>query len=264
VSRPRLKCHVFIDFDGTIVPRDASDFLFERFADPAWQDIEQDWKSGRIGSRECMARQVALLRATPEVLRAAIATLAIDRGFAGFVRNCHVWGVGMTVISDGFDLVIEQVLRSAGLMLPYFANRLSSLGSDRWRVTFPFARSDCRALAGNCKCSFTEPHAAAVKVVIGDGRSDYCLSQRADLVFAKAELLELCRSSGAPHFAFADFCDVSTTLAAWLGRDTQPDAGNSSAHGAAHAGGERAKGAVQGAGERAPQCTPERAGRPPG
>jgi len=219
VSRPRLKCHAFIDFDGTIVPQDASDFLFDRFADPQWQDIEREWRGGRIGSRECMARQVALLRATPDMLAEAVASLSIDRGFTAFVRRCQGWGIGMTVVSDGFDRVITQVLSAAGVMLPYFANRLLAIGPDRWRVTFPSARSDCRALAGNCKCAFTEAYATAVKIVIGDGRSDHCVSARADLVFAKAELLDLCRSSGTPHFPFADFCDVSETLAAWLSQE---------------------------------------------
>ncbi len=219
MSRPRVKCHVFIDFDGTIVPQDASDFLFERFADPAWHDIEADWRAGRIGSRECMTRQVALLRATPTMLAEAIATLSVDRGFAAFVRRCQGWGIAMTVVSDGFDRVIAAVLNSVGVTLPYFANHLLAIGPDRWRVTFPFARSDCRALAGNCKCAFTETHAGAVKVVIGDGRSDHCVAGRADLVFAKAELLALCRSSGTPHVAFADFYDVGETLAAWLDQE---------------------------------------------
>jgi 2-hydroxy-3-keto-5-methylthiopentenyl-1-phosphate phosphatase len=219
VSRPRVKCHVFIDFDGTIVPQDASDLLFERFADPTWQDIEADWRAGRIGSRECMARQVALLRATPTMLAEAVDTLSVDRGFASFVRRCQDWGIATTVVSDGFDRVIARVLTSVGVTLPYFANHLLAIGPDRWRVTFPFARSDCRALAGNCKCAFTEAHAGAVQVVIGDGRSDHCVAGRADLVFAKAELLALCRSSGTPHVAFADFYDVGEILAAWLDKE---------------------------------------------
>ena len=66
VSSTRAQCHVFVDFDGTIVPCDATDFLFERFALPEWRDVERDWQAGKIGSRECMTRQVDLLRATPE------------------------------------------------------------------------------------------------------------------------------------------------------------------------------------------------------
>jgi len=214
-----MKCHVFIDFDGTIVPRDATDFLLERFALPAWREVEEEWRTGRIGSRECMTRQVALLRVAPRRLEQAVAELAIAPGFAPFVRQCRRRGIGMTVVSDGFDIVIDQMLQTAGLMLPFFANRLVAVGGERWRVTFPSARSDCRALAGNCKCAFTEPYATFLKVVIGDGRSDHCIAQRADVVFAKAELLALCRGSSTPHFAFADFYEVGEKLAAWLGHE---------------------------------------------
>ena len=71
MSRARVKCHVFVDFDGTIAPSDATDMLFEQFADPSWREVEEEWQAGVIGSRECMTRQVSLLRATPQELVAA-------------------------------------------------------------------------------------------------------------------------------------------------------------------------------------------------
>jgi 2-hydroxy-3-keto-5-methylthiopentenyl-1-phosphate phosphatase len=219
-----VKCHAFVDFDGTIVPYDVTDFLLERFADPSWQEIEAEWLAGRMGSRECMARQVALLKATPGQIEEAISQLRIDPGFGDFIRKCEQYGVGATIVSDGFDFVIERVLRNAGVEVPFFANHLEPVEADRWRVTFPSARSGCRALAGNCKCAFTEPYSSSVKVVIGDGRSDFCISGEADLVFAKGTLLDLCRSSGTPHYAFADFFDVTERLGPWLSgsRDTDP------------------------------------------
>jgi 2,3-diketo-5-methylthio-1-phosphopentane phosphatase len=216
VSSTRLKCHAFVDFDGTIVPWDATDLLFERFADPAWRDVEADWQAGRIGSRECLTRQVALLRAEPEAVLSAIGELRVDHGFTRFIRECASAGVDVTVVSDGFDFVIENVLRNAGVDVPFKANHLEYSGDGRWRVTFPNARDSCAALAGNCKCTFTEPHQTAMKVVVGDGRSDFCVSKRADLVFAKKTLLELCRSTGAVHFPFDNFHDVTEKLGSWL------------------------------------------------
>jgi len=216
VSRTRVKCHAFVDFDGTIVPCDVTDFLLERFAAPSWQDIERDWQAGRIGSRECMTRQVALLEATEPQVLDAISQLRVDPGFGTFLEQCALGGVGVTIVSDGFDFVIERVLRNAGLKVPFYANHLERHGTNRWRVTFPSARSDCRALAGNCKCAFTEPYSSSVKVVVGDGRSDFCISGQADLVFAKGTLLELCRTSGTTHYAFSDFFDVANKLGLWL------------------------------------------------
>ena len=48
---------LFLDFDGTISERDAIDALLEAFADSRWLVIEEEWKAGRIGSRECLREQ---------------------------------------------------------------------------------------------------------------------------------------------------------------------------------------------------------------
>ena len=76
---------------------------------------------------------------------------------------------------------------------------------DRWRLRFPYARSDCEALSGNCKCQFTEDARLDLRMVIGDGRSDFCIARRADLVLAKSALLPHCVASGLPVRAFASF-----------------------------------------------------------
>jgi len=146
-----------------------------------------------------------------------LSEIKVDPGFATFVRECDRNGIGMTVVSDGFDFVIERVLSNAGHRnLQFYANHLVPTENDGWRVTFPFSRSDCRVLAGNCKCSFTTPHSSSMKVVVGDGRSDFCVAGEADLVFAKGTLLKLCQSQGTAHYAFDDFFSVTKQLNSWL------------------------------------------------
>ena len=216
MQRSRTKCHVFIDFDGTIVPCDATDFLFERFALPEWREVELVWQAGKIGSRECMARQAALLRASPDQLAKAIDEIEIDPGFAKFVRDCNAAGIATTIVSDGFDLVIDAMMKRNGIKIPFFANHLEPTGNDRWRVTFPHARDNCVALAGNCKCTRATLAGRVIKVVVGDGRSDFCIAGQADLVFAKAKLLELCRANGTVHLPFKDFFEVGARLDTWL------------------------------------------------
>lgn len=217
MSLTDLNCQAFVDFDGTIVPCDATDLILESFAESGWHDIEAEWQAGKIGSRECMTRQIALLRATPEQMLDKISEITVDPGFGNFVAECERAGIGITVVSDGMDFVIERVLRNAGFpQLKFHANHLEHIGEDRWRLTFPNARSDCQVLAGNCKCAFTFPHATAMKVVIGDGRSDFCVSGRADLVFAKGTLLALCEKDGLTHYPYNDFFTVTRQLGQWL------------------------------------------------
>lgn len=60
---------VFVDFDGTISLEDTTDVILERFADPEWRTVEAEWLAGRIGSRECLARQIDLVRASREICK---------------------------------------------------------------------------------------------------------------------------------------------------------------------------------------------------
>ena len=207
---------MFVDFDGTIAPLDTTDLLLERFAAPAWRDIENDWKAGRIGSRECMVRQIDLVRATPSQMDAFIGGVKIDPGFPVFADLLQRLGHGIIVVSDGLDRTIRTVLDRNDLDLPYFANHLQWRGEDRWRLTFPHSKSDCAALSGNCKCSFAEGRPRELNILVGDGRSDFCLAERADLVLAKEALLEHCRKKDLPHFAFENFDEATRLLAGWL------------------------------------------------
>jgi 2,3-diketo-5-methylthio-1-phosphopentane phosphatase len=216
VSRLRVKCRLLVDFDGTIASLDTTDALLERFAAPAWRDIEDEWLAGRIGSRECMVRQIDLVRATPAAMDDFIADIAIDPGFPEFVELCRRRGHSVTVLSDGLDRTVAAVLRRYGLDLPFRANHLEWRGGDRWRLTFPYARSDCRSLSGNCKCHLGAGAAEELSVVVGDGRSDFCVAGGADLVLAKGALREHCMANRLPHFAFADFYEATELLTGWL------------------------------------------------
>ena len=211
-----MKFHVFVDFDGTIAPLDTTDLLLERFADPRWHEIEEQWKAGAIGSRECMVRQIDLVRATPEELDRFIEEIEFDPGFPDFVRLCTGLGHAVTVVSDGLDRTVGTVLKRAGIDVPFRANRLAWAGEDRWRLQFPHSRSDCAALAGNCKCQFAEAEIARGRIVVGDGRSDYCIAGREDLVLAKGSLVSHCSELNLPHVVFGDFEQASELLMHWI------------------------------------------------
>src|SRR5262245_55649337 len=122
--RPTARCHILLDFDGTIAPDDPTDRLLDQFADPSWRDIEAAWQAGRISSRHCMEQHADLLRATPAELDRAISAIQIDPGFRAFVHFCRRHSVDLTIASDGFDRVLRSVLEREQLSLPFFANRL--------------------------------------------------------------------------------------------------------------------------------------------
>ena len=216
---------VYVDFDGTIAPSDPTDTVFERFCDPSWRTIEREWQEGRRTARDCMAQQVDLLRATPEAIAALLRSIKIDPAFPGFVALCRRWDLNVVVLSDGLDLLVGDVLRAAGLNLPFFANRLRWLGGDRWKLDFPFALSGCAASLGNCKCSHRAPPAReALSVVVGDGRSDFCIAERSHLVLAKGQLAAHCRFRKLPHQPVQDFAEATVCLGRWLAQNVRKSA----------------------------------------
>ncbi len=206
---------VLVDFDGTIVPGDVTDHILQSFASPEWLKLETEWQAGRMNSRDCLGAQVALIRASRADIYRCVHERPVDPGFLEFAELCHVRAIPVTIVSDGFDLAIEATLERYGLDLPYFSNRLKSLGDMRWRLEFPHRNSDCKTEAGNCKCRQLAVRPVRT-VVIGDGRSDFCVSSNADYVLSKASLTEHCTRNNVPHRPFIDFSDVIANFDSWV------------------------------------------------
>ena len=211
------RVRVFVDFDGTISLEDTTDVILERFADPEWQKVEADWLSGRIGSRECLARQIDLVRASPEAFDAICEDVPLDPHFPELVALCRRHGIDLTVISDGLDRIVTKMLADIGVGVPVLANHLEYIGNDRWRLAFPHAKAACRSSAGNCKCHAMTQDPGSIRILIGDGRSDFCAAESADMVIAKGALAEHCQSSGIGYTVFGNFAGATTVLADWIG-----------------------------------------------
>ena len=209
---------VFCDFDGTISIEDATDTVLSRFAGSEWEDIEQLWKQGQIGSGECMRRQIALIQASRAELDRFLDTQAIDPGFEAFLSFCSRGELPVTVVSDGVDYFIRRILARHGIEgLPIVANVLTcsvAQGRESYSLFPPFPTTGCVSGAGVCKCRVVD--SADPQVYIGDGRSDFCVSNKVDLVFAKARLADYCEEHGIPYVGFEDFSDLLPKMEAVL------------------------------------------------
>ena len=204
-----MQVSISCDFDGTITLADTVDAILEQFAEPEWMDVEADWQAGKFGSRECLQEQTKLLRMTPDVLDEWIDDIEVDPDVKGFFSDCFQMGVPVSVVSDGYDWTIRRVLARIGVRgVPIIANRLVHLGEDRWMARFPHAAQNCSS--GVCKCAAI--NAPAQLVHIGDGRSDVCVSDMADLVFAKGHLLESRARRGLSSIGFERFDEVRAQL----------------------------------------------------
>jgi 2-hydroxy-3-keto-5-methylthiopentenyl-1-phosphate phosphatase len=218
---------LFLDFDGTISERDAIDAILEEFADPQWLAVEEEWKSGRIGSRECLRTQMALVRATREEINTLLDTIKVDRGLTTLLETCARHRVPVHVVSDGFDYCIHRILAGAGPRVEHalhgvsvFSSRLKFEGAC-WRVEFPYFAETCAHGCATCKPAVMRRlnRVGATSIFVGDGLSDRYAAESADLVFAKKRLAAYCRERSIAHVAYDELGKVAAYLESLLCAD---------------------------------------------
>ena len=214
--------HVLCDFDHTVTIEDVTDGLLRQFANPAWEWLESAWREDRIDARDCMSAQVALMQATPRELDAWLDSVRIDPAFARFAAFCGEAGVGLEIVSDGLDYAAQRVLKRHGLAdVPVTANRLQMLDHGRWAMSPRHAGADCRGRQGVCKCAVARtPDVVTNRLLIGDGRSDFCVADQVDFVFARDGLLAHCRENGIRHRPIVNFREALSALQQLLAETT--------------------------------------------
>jgi 2,3-diketo-5-methylthio-1-phosphopentane phosphatase len=212
---PRMALAIFTDFDETITRINVTDAVLERFGDPSWRVIQDEWQEGKLSAREVLQEQMPLITVEPEELNAFLDSIEVDPFFPEFARFCRQKGHALYVLSDGFDYWIERILKRVlpasayGGEFSFFACNLT-LQSSKVEISFPYFPEGCSHGCATCKPAlFTRLKAGVPRtIVIGDGASDFLLSRKADWVFAKASLEQFCRSERIPHEPFEHFGDI--------------------------------------------------------
>lgn len=201
---------VFLDFDGTITTADTGVHVLERFADPAWREIDAEYARGEIPSRVCLLDEWDLLPHDRDLLVTAAAEIPLDPGFAPLVGALRDAGAEVRIVSDGFGLTVHDV--GAALGVPVLANRVDwSTG----RLEFPHEDRCCACSScGTCKQAPIKDAARAGRttVLVGDGTSDRKAALLADLVFAKDGLARWCDLNGVRYSSFRSLADVHDAL----------------------------------------------------
>jgi 2,3-diketo-5-methylthio-1-phosphopentane phosphatase len=203
---------IVCDFDGTITPFDITDAILQKFAPSVWEDIEDKWLRGEITARQCMERQVSILKAPVRSLNVFLDSVPLTEGFREFIRFCRENSLQLQVVSDGMDYAIKRILANHGLCeVPVIANRLLCFNDGRYALEFPYGNAGCPS--GVCKCSVAKS-VAGKTLLIGDGRSDCCLAGIASFTLAReGETLQRhCVKHGYHHSVFADFYDILADL----------------------------------------------------
>lgn len=201
---------VFLDFDGTITTADTGLHLLERLAPPEWRAIEAEYLADRIGSRECMARQWALLPKEEELLRATAGEVGLDPDFEPLVDDLRRAGAEVTVVSDGYGFYAEEVCARAGVDL--LTNRANFATGE---LEFPNLDRCCPcSTCGTCKQAPIKDARRRGRdtIFVGDGTSDRKAALLAGTLFAKDSLADWCDVAGIDFVSYGTLADVRRAL----------------------------------------------------
>ncbi len=205
---------IFTDFDGTMAQNDVGDAFFRTFS--AWPECAEAiarWERNETSSREVYEIAAKSTRVTREQFAAFCAAQPLAPGFLEFAAYCRERNWPLIVLSDGLDAYIQAVLQRHNLSLPIYSNCLEFIALNRVQVSFPYWGKSCGRCA-NCKRQHVLRLAEAGKrsVYIGDGYSDRCGAQAADVIFAKDSLARWCETEQRSFYHFEDFLAVRAIL----------------------------------------------------
>jgi 2-hydroxy-3-keto-5-methylthiopentenyl-1-phosphate phosphatase len=210
-----MKQLILCDFDGTINIRDMGYILVNQFTSGNWEPIDRDFREGKIGSREAYSRIAKILEGNEStILRFVQEHSNIDPSFPIFYQYCREKDIDIKIVSDGLDFYIEKILENQHLSeIPFYANCTHFRDGGGIDISFPHSEEQC-GLCGTCKKKLIQIHRKEYDSIffVGNGFSDRCAAQEADLAFAKDSLYTYCIEQDIPCHFFKDFQEVLNDL----------------------------------------------------
>jgi len=211
MAPPVLIC----DFDGTLTTVDVGDALCERFAPPAWRDVDEEWLRGEISLPEAQRRMWGMVRATAaELVEHAREVGGLREGAEELFEAASEGRCELVIASGGFDLYIDALLgERAAVVRGKYHNRLVPEG-DGVRPVFAEDLGCDRCAV--CKGRVVERHLSPGRrlIFVGDGSSDRCAAGIAPEIFAirGGRLAAHCAAEGVEHVAVDDLDAVGRAL----------------------------------------------------
>lgn len=190
--------------------------LLRRYGGAHWARLETALSRGQISEFEALplAFKDFELR-VDQAIRYVLENVEIDTSFKTFVRWTKTSGHQIKILSGGFESFIRPLLAREGLEdIPFLANEVRDEGGV-WKINSCASQRLC-PLCHHCKTSTLisaiQANPETFVIYIGDGQTDQCPVQLADLVFAKDGLQTYCEENQIPYVPYQNFSEVQRVL----------------------------------------------------
>ncbi len=208
---------ILIDFDRTITVEDTLVYLLDRYGMKDWKKLDDAIECDKITGEEALRIQMKSLRITPEnAISELLEHIPIREGFREFLAASRVRNLPVRIVSGGFVEIIAPYLKQHEIECEVYANHISGLDeAGGWEIECVHeSLPGCKSL--HCKCLSDEwlKKLGREAIFIGDGITDYCVSERVNIIFALAgdALARKLQREQKHFFSFTTFFDVIDQL----------------------------------------------------
>lgn len=205
---------IFTDFDGTITKIDTLNLVLDEFADGDWREIENKVTHHILTEKEALQAEFDLVNASYEpVIQFLLEHVEIDETFIEFTEWCKLNNIELVVLSGGFKEFIQVVFKRFGVKeIPFYSNSVQVINNE-WKI-IQSSLPKINNLCNHCKTNhLIEVKKSEKKVIyIGDGNTDRCPAENADIVFAKNELAKYLKKKNKLFYNYKNFKDIQKIL----------------------------------------------------
>ncbi len=181
----------------------------EAFNPEDWEEMEQEYVSGKFTVEESNIRQYARLRASRQKIEEFVrGDVVVRYAFDEFADYCHGTGIRLSVVSSGLDFYVNTTIDALDLEGVDVHAARTEFTPEGIRVAY---EDPAGALITS---GFKDSYVSHFKglghtvVYIGDGLSDFGPARLADHVIARNGLADYMERHGLAHDTFETFRDV--------------------------------------------------------
>ena len=201
-----VKTVVQCDFDGTITVEDVSFKMLEAYADSSWKQLRKRYHDGEISVGRFNTEAFSLVKVGKEaLLEVAHSTMTMRPGLPELVNCCRRKDFHFTIISNGLDFYIEDILKISGLndIEVHAAETRFSPGKLVARYVTPSGME----IENGLKEAYVDRFLSeGYRVIyIGNGVSDIAAAVKCHHIFATGELLDYCKKH--PELSYIELTD---------------------------------------------------------
>ena len=111
----KLRPAILTDFDDTAAVQNVAELLLNRFGDPTWTEVRQQFRDGKMNLKEYQEIAFRNIRADRPAMQHYVRERANLRPFFSDLHQyCRGHGIPLAVVSQGLDFYISALLERDG------------------------------------------------------------------------------------------------------------------------------------------------------